>query len=89
MSGGAFRADSAESRPDPSKRRLSSPFTPIFSGKTEATGADPDRLVRAWISPSPAWLDIRSAPQSEAADLEWLGAGEREAILLADKIRAD
>jgi predicted nucleic acid-binding protein len=56
---------------------------------TELSRPKTPGLVRAWISRSPAWLDIRSAPQSEAADLEWLGAGEREAILLAEEIRAD
>jgi len=46
-------------------------------------------VVRSWISRSPAWLDIRLAPESETADLERLGAGEREAILLAEEIGAD
>src|SRR5437870_3452521 len=45
--------------------------------------------VRAWISSLPEWLEIRSATHSEAPDLERLGAGEREGILLAEEIRAE
>ena len=46
-------------------------------------------MVRAWISSLPEWLEIRSATHSEAPDLERLGAGEREGILLAEEIRAE
>jgi predicted nucleic acid-binding protein len=45
--------------------------------------------VRAWISNQPGWLEERAATDSEAADLDRLGIGERQAILLAEQIRAD
>lgn len=46
-------------------------------------------VVQAWISGPPAWLEIRSPTPSEAADLKSLGAGEREAISLAEDIGAN
>jgi predicted nucleic acid-binding protein len=57
--------------------------------------ADPaaPNAVREWIATPPAWLAIHSesgdqAPVSQR-DLDRLHVGERESILLADRLRAD
>lgn len=45
--------------------------------------------VRAWLSSTPAWIDVRevsAAPDAELADLDM---GEREAIQLAEEQHAD
>ena len=44
--------------------------------------------VRQWIAVPPSWLDIRE-PKSPAAELSYLGEGERDAIQLAEELRAD
>jgi predicted nucleic acid-binding protein len=46
-------------------------------------------IVRAWMASPPPWLETRSVGVSQAGDLDHLGAGEREAILLAEEIGAD
>ena len=43
-------------------------------------------IVRAWMSAPPAWLAVRSVQRPMPTDLEHLGAGEREAILLAEEL---
>ena len=45
--------------------------------------------VRNWIASPPAWLQVRSAKNPEVRSLEHLGAGEREAIWLAEDLQAD
>ncbi len=45
--------------------------------------------VRAWIGRRPAWLEIRGAERSPEPALGNLGAGEREAITLAEELHAD
>ena len=45
--------------------------------------------VRQWMATPPAWLDIRSAPPLSEPALLRLGAGEREAIALAQTLHAD
>jgi predicted nucleic acid-binding protein len=45
--------------------------------------------VREWIKQRPEWLSVRTVETSDSPDLESLGAGEREAILLAEEIKAD
>src|SRR5690348_13549469 len=45
--------------------------------------------VRAWLAQRPAWLEIRQVQGSTASALGHLGAGEREAIALAEELRAD
>ncbi len=45
--------------------------------------------VRAWMSTPPPWLEIRPPQQAPEAPLLRLGAGERDAILLAREIGAD
>lgn len=45
--------------------------------------------VRIWFASSPPWLEQRRAQQRSDPALLRLGAGEREAILLAQELRAD
>jgi len=46
--------------------------------------------VAKWMSALPSWLEVRTVSAPEAAiHMENLGTGEREAILLAEKIHAD
>jgi predicted nucleic acid-binding protein len=44
--------------------------------------------VRAWMASPPEWLEIRLPHQRPAAVLLRLGAGEREAIVLAQEVHA-
>jgi predicted nucleic acid-binding protein len=41
--------------------------------------------VRSWIAARPAWLEARTVQTNLGAALEHLGAGEREAICLAEE----
>ena len=45
--------------------------------------------VRAWLAERPAWLEFRRVEKSPEPALRHLGAGEREAIALAEEVRAD
>jgi predicted nucleic acid-binding protein len=45
--------------------------------------------VRGWLARKPAWLEIRGVQKSLEPALGNLGAGEREAIALAEELRAD
>jgi predicted nucleic acid-binding protein len=46
-------------------------------------------LVRAWVAHYPAWLEVRQPRQAlDAAQFPQLGAGEREAIALAQELQA-
>jgi len=45
--------------------------------------------VRAWIETPPSWCAIRQSQREPDAMLMQLGAGEREAILLAHELPAD
>jgi len=51
--------------------------------KPETPGA-----VRGWVAQPPAWLEIRPVKQNPDPALQELGAGEREAIALAEELRA-
>lgn len=46
-------------------------------------------IVRDWIAKPPEWLHIQAITTMSDASLDVLHAGEREAILLAEQIRAD
>jgi len=46
-------------------------------------------IVRAWIASPPPWLDMRPSSLLPDAVLLRLDPGEREAILLAQELRAD
>lgn len=45
--------------------------------------------VRAWLAQRPAWLEIRPTVRGSEAAFANLGTGEREAIALAEELRAD
>jgi predicted nucleic acid-binding protein len=45
--------------------------------------------VRTWIGRVPAWLEIRGVQGTREPELANLGAGEREAIILAEELHAD
>jgi len=45
--------------------------------------------VRAWITQPSSWLEILSPGKSHDAELSRLDVGERDAILLAEELRAD
>jgi predicted nucleic acid-binding protein len=45
--------------------------------------------VRMWISQPPIWLEICAPAKSFDPELAQLDAGERDAILLAEELRAD
>jgi predicted nucleic acid-binding protein len=56
----------------------------------ELTSADTPQPVRDWLSSPPAWLRVQEAPRNQVqlitADLD---LGEKEAIALAELLRAD
>jgi len=45
--------------------------------------------VRQWIAQQPIWLDIRTVQRPLNLITDKLGDGEREAILLAEELKAD
>ncbi len=45
--------------------------------------------VRAWVAQPPAWLEIRPVKRKPDPAVQNLGAGEREAIALAEELHAD
>ena len=45
--------------------------------------------VRAWVARPPAWFEIRPVERYVDPAVENLGAGEREAIALAEELHAD
>src|SRR5215470_10688231 len=57
---------------------------------TELQDLEAPAEVRAWVADLPAWCEVRHpASLGERETLAHLGAGEREAILLAQEVRAD
>jgi len=56
---------------------------------SELVHARTPELVRTWMSSPPSWLEVHSPAFSAAHELNYLGAGEREAILLAEELRAE
>jgi predicted nucleic acid-binding protein len=57
----------------------------------ELTRANAPELVRTWIEHPPDWLQVRAPQRVPDEDLlgARLGPGERDAILLAQELRAD
>jgi predicted nucleic acid-binding protein len=55
----------------------------------ELTREASPQAVRAWIAELPAWLEVRAPQRYSDSRLDRLGDGEREAILLAEELRAD
>ncbi len=56
---------------------------------TELRHSRAPEIVRAWIEALPPWCRIRQASGQPDTILMQLGAGEREAILLAQEMQAD
>jgi len=57
---------------------------------TELQDLEAPEEVRTWVANLPAWCEVRlPAPLIETETLAHLGAGEREAILLAQELQAD
>jgi predicted nucleic acid-binding protein len=46
-------------------------------------------VVRVWMSAPPSWLEVHTISSAADESLRHLGAGEREAILLAQEVGAD
>ena len=56
----------------------------------ELSAARAPQPVREWMSRPPAWIDVVQVTANEVASvLEGLDAGERAAIALAERVRAD
>jgi predicted nucleic acid-binding protein len=55
----------------------------------ELTRVNTPEPVRRWISHLPDWLDLRAPRRSPSLLPLTLGAGEREAITLAEELKAD
>lgn len=55
----------------------------------ELQDRDAPTEVRAWLSAPPAWLKISSATYQPDPPLDLLDRGERDAILLAESVKAD
>jgi predicted nucleic acid-binding protein len=59
----------------------------IVKAEMSATGAP--AVLKKWISNPPDWLEIRAVLDGDISTLQRLHPGERAAILLAQKIKAD
>jgi predicted nucleic acid-binding protein len=57
--------------------------------RTELHHPQTPPAVRDWMAAPPAWLTLLSPQTSPLAALSHLGAGERDAILLAEELQAD
>ena len=55
----------------------------------ELGASDSPYVVKSWIAQPPSWLQIRSIESSQDIKVENLDPGESEAILLAERIKAD
>jgi len=45
--------------------------------------------VRAWLANTPSWLRVQTLRFQPGPELDYLDAGEREAIALAEELKAD
>jgi predicted nucleic acid-binding protein len=55
----------------------------------ELQRAQTQPVVRCWMQYLPAWCVVHTPQQPLAIGLEVLGAGEREALALAEELHAD
>lgn len=56
---------------------------------SELAASESPSVVKNWIARPPNWLKIQSVELSQSIELEKLDPGEREAISLAEKLKAD
>lgn len=63
-------------------------FIPLAVWEEFQRPETPD-AVRAWVAQPPVWLEVRSLGRSPDPAFQSLGAGEREAIALAEELHAD
>ncbi|HLG16015.1 MAG TPA: DUF3368 domain-containing protein [Blastocatellia bacterium] len=59
------------------------------SVRDELADEDAPEAVRTWIAAPPGWLEIRSVEGDTDASLQRLHTGERDAIRLAESVKAD
>jgi len=45
--------------------------------------------VRAWLENAPSWLQVQNLRSPPGPEIDYLDAGEREAIALAEELKAD
>jgi len=55
----------------------------------ELQAAETPEEVRVWLLNKPEWLEVQALITMPDAELAYLGTGEREAIALAEQLRAD
>lgn len=58
----------------------------VFAELTSTKAPD---AVRAWVTGKPTWITVEHAPNVIDSELDEIQIGEREAILLAELVRAD
>ena len=55
----------------------------------ELQARETPRAVHVWLSHQPTWLEVVSLSKTPDPRLDYLGAGERDAIALAEELGAD
>ena len=55
----------------------------------ELSASESPSVVKSWITSPPNWLQIYAIATPQVIELEKLDPGEREAILLAEELKAD
>jgi predicted nucleic acid-binding protein len=55
----------------------------------EMLAAGTPEIVRQWILDRPPWINVQQVPLVSPVEMELIEAGEREAILLAEHLKAD
>ncbi len=55
----------------------------------ELSASESPPVVKNWIAHPPDWLEIQALETSQGIELGKLDPGEREAILLAEQLKAD
>lgn len=59
------------------------------SVRSELLHARTPTLVREWLEHAPSWLEVRAPATASDGSLDRLGAGERDAIFLAEELDCD
>ena len=55
----------------------------------ELNDTETPNTVRAWLANAPTWLTVQSLRSQSSPELDFLDLGEREAIALAEELKAD